>query len=78
MIQGPTRHEPEAFRESAAVAALRSSYRGLRMIGLSEAEAGNLSAHLAGLGRARSAWQLRQIERLLFLRALVERGRLEP
>jgi hypothetical protein len=46
------------------------------MVGLSAIEAGNLTAHLSGLRIADQAWTLHEIERLLFVRALSERGRL--
>jgi hypothetical protein len=48
------------------------------MAGFSPAEAGNLTAHLSGLRSAVSPWTLREIESLLFVRDLVERGRLKP
>ena len=50
--------------------------RRLLMSGLSLAEASNLTAHLAGLPPARTGWTLRQVEHLLFLRSIVETGRL--
>jgi hypothetical protein len=46
------------------------------MVGLSAAEAGNLTAHLNGLHVAEQGWALREIERLLFIRALVDLGRI--
>jgi hypothetical protein len=46
------------------------------MAGLTAAEAGNLTAHLSGLQVAEHCWTLKEIERLLFVRALVERGRI--
>jgi hypothetical protein len=52
--------------------------RRLQMSGLSLAEASNLTAHLVGLPPARSGWSLRQVEHLLFLRSIVETGRLAP
>jgi hypothetical protein len=55
---------------------VRSTYHRLRMVGLSPAEAGNLTAHLNGLRIADQGWTLHEIERLLFLRALVESGRI--
>jgi hypothetical protein len=55
---------------------VRAAYRGLRAIGLSEAEAGNLSAHIAGLGHVPQGWQIQEIERLLFIRSLVDTGRI--
>ena len=50
----------------------------LQLGGLSLAEASNLTARLVGLPPARSGWALRQVEHLLFLRSIVESGRLAP
>lgn len=58
--------------------AVRRTFQRLRMVGLSTAEAGNLTAHLTGLRIARDAWTVQEIERLMFLRSLVESQRLEP
>jgi hypothetical protein len=55
---------------------VRSTYHRLRMVGLTPTEAGNLTAHLNGLRIADQGWTLHEIERLLFVRALVERGRI--
>jgi hypothetical protein len=55
---------------------VRRTYQRLRMVGLSPAEAGNLTAHLNGLHVAEQGWALPEIERLLFVRALVELGRI--
>jgi hypothetical protein len=46
------------------------------MVGLSAVEAGNLTAHLNGLRVAEQGWALPEIERLLFIRALVDLGRI--
>ena len=76
-----SRHRPvQAAIETPAArpASLRATYRGLRRMGWSEGEAGNLAAHLAGLTASRKGWQIREIEGLLFIRALVERGRIQP
>ena len=45
------------------------------MVGLTAVEAGSLTAHLSGLRIADQAWTLHEIEGLLFVRALAERGR---
>ncbi|MFL5727795.1 MAG: hypothetical protein ACJ765_06010 [Chloroflexota bacterium] len=50
----------------------------LQLSGLTLAEASNLTAHLAGLPPARTGWSLRQVEHLMFLRSIVETGRLSP
>jgi hypothetical protein len=57
-------------------ATVRPTFRRLRLAGLTPDEAGNLTAHLAGLRVAGAPWTVREIERLVFLRTLVERGRL--
>jgi hypothetical protein len=54
----------------------RRTYQRLRMAGLTASEAGNLTAHLSGLHVAEHGWTLREIERVLFVRALVELGRI--
>jgi len=55
---------------------VRSTYQRLRMAGLSATEAGNLTAHLNGLHVAEHGWTLQEVERLLFIRALVDLGRI--
>jgi hypothetical protein len=57
---------------------VHNAYRGLRAMGWSEAEAGNLVAHLAGLELTRNGWRIREVEGLLFIRSLVTTGRLDP
>jgi hypothetical protein len=52
------------------------TYRRLVLCGLTPTEAGNLTARLAGIQGVASGWTIHQIEHLLFLRSLVERGRL--
>ena len=52
--------------------------RRLQLGGFTLIEASNLTAHLAGLPPVRTGWSLRQVEHLLFLRSIVETGRLEP
>jgi hypothetical protein len=68
-----TSDAPSSPREQRTV---RSTYQRLRMVGLSATEAGNLTAHLNGLHVAEQGWTLQEIERLLFIRALVELGRM--
>lgn len=55
---------------------IRPTFLRLQLVGLSAAEAGNLTAHLTGLRAARRPWTVAEIERILFLRALVDSGRL--
>ena len=57
---------------------VHATYRELRAIGWSEREAGNLAAYLEGIGPVRSGWSIAEVERLLFVRALVSEGRLLP
>jgi hypothetical protein len=70
---------PAARRQSRARAeSLHEAYRGLRAMGWTEGEAGNLAAHLAGLEVTRKGWQIQEVEALLFIRSLVSTGRLDP
>jgi hypothetical protein len=54
---------------------LSSAYRLLGLQGMQAAEAGNLVALASGLAPVEGGWHPREIERLLFVRYLVERGR---
>ena len=47
-------------------------------MGWTEAEAGSLAAHLAGLEVTRKGWRISEVEGLLFIRSLVATGRLDP
>ena len=79
IVHGPTDSTPQPSGPTETPAeSIRAAYRGLRAIGLSESEAANLSAHLAGLAHASRGWSLREVERLLFIRSLVDQGRIEP
>jgi hypothetical protein len=70
---------PIADHETARCALeVAATARWLQLGGLSFAEASNLTAHLIGLRPVRTGWSLRQIEHLLFLRSIVETGRLAP
>jgi hypothetical protein len=53
-----------------------ATYRRLRLAGLTAREAGSLVAHLHGLEPAATGWRLAEVEGLLFVRALVQSGRL--
>ena len=67
------------LRERAAggpAPSVRPTFRRLQLAGLTPDEAGNLTAHLTGLRVTGAPWTVREIERLVFLRTLVERGRL--
>jgi hypothetical protein len=50
--------------------------RRLQQCGLTPTEAANLLARCAGLPAARSGWTIRQVEHLVFIRTIVENGRL--
>jgi hypothetical protein len=52
--------------------------RDLQRGGLTLGEASNLTARLVGLPPVHTGWTLRQVEHLLFLRSIVESGRLAP
>ena len=67
------RDDHERARRHLPVAA---TTRRLQLCGLSVAEASNLTAHLNGLPAVKSGWTVRQIAHLLFLRSIVETGRL--
>jgi hypothetical protein len=47
-------------------------------MGWTEGQAGNLTAHLAGLQVTRKGWLISEVEGLLFIRSLVATGRLDP
>jgi hypothetical protein len=51
-------------------------YRQLTIGGWGPREAGNLIAHLEGLRPSRFGWTVREIDHLLFLRRILESGRL--
>ena len=55
---------------------VRTTYRRLRMAGLSTREAGSLTAHLTGLPIVAGGWRVEEVERLLFARELVRTGRM--
>jgi hypothetical protein len=50
--------------------------RRLQQCGFTPAEAANLMARCAGLPAVRSGWTIRQVEHLVFIRTIVESGRL--
>ena len=63
-------------RLDRSASAPRATYRLLNARGLGHDEAGNLTAYLCGLTPVAGGWRLVEIERLLFLRHLVEHGHL--
>ena len=54
-----------------------ATYRELGARGFAATEAANLTAYLHGIRLAGRGWSIEQIDRLLFLRYLVEHGRLQ-
>ena len=54
----------------------RTTYRLLAIRGMTPAEAGNLTAYSLGIGPIDGGWTVREIERLRFLRYLVDAGRI--
>ena len=50
--------------------------RRLQLSGFTAAEVGNFTARFAGLAGARSGWSVREVQHLVFLRTIVETGRL--
>ena len=73
------RHERIKDHETARRGVeVSATARRLQQGGLSSTEASNLTAHLVGLAPAKTGWNLRQVEHLLFLRSIVESGRLHP
>jgi len=46
-------------------------------MGLGPSEAGNLTAYLSGLRPSADGWTIAEIDRIMFLRYLVERDRIE-
>jgi hypothetical protein len=62
-------------RDAGHTMSPRATFRRLRICGLSAAEAGNLTARLEGLPPVHDGWRVLEIERLVFLRWLVDRGR---
>jgi len=73
---GTTADRAASAAVGLADAPARRTFDRLRMAGLSTDEAANLTAHLAGLRIGRRPWTVAEIERLRFLRSLVETGRL--
>lgn len=62
--------------EGASSATVRTTYRRLRIAGLSAREAATLAGHLAGLHAVPGGWAVEEVERLLFVREMVRGGRM--
>ncbi len=69
---------PDPGRLLADTLATRSTYRVLLMRGLTPEEAANLTAFLCGIPIDQVRWSLRQVNQLLFLRAMAQKGRFGP
>lgn len=61
----------------AAAGEVRAASGYLTGQGFHPTEVGNLTAYLFGLAPVEAGWTVDEIERLLFVRHLVERGRIE-
>ena len=66
-------HDHETECQNLPIAA---TARRLQMCGLTPAEAATLAGRLSGLPSVRGGWTVRQVEHLVFLRVIVENGRL--
>ncbi len=62
--------EPERSRDLAT----RATYRTLMMRGLAPEEAANLTAFMVGIHVGEQHWKLSEVNRLLFLRDLNQKG----
>ena len=75
----PARTSPKVKAQAAATPvpapATRPVYRLLLMKGLTPTEAANLTAFICGLSTSDPRWSLRQVNQLLFLRAMRQAGR---
>jgi hypothetical protein len=78
MVNRPVSIAAVRRQTRARADSVRAAYQGLRAMGWTEAEAGNLAAHLAGLEVTRRGWRIHEVEGLMFIRSLVSSGRLEP
>jgi hypothetical protein len=56
----------------------RTTYRNLLLRGLAPDEASNLTAFLCGIPIGTQNWKIGEVNRLLFLRALNDKGRFGP
>lgn len=73
----PTRTSPKRKAQAAATPApaTRPVYRLLLMKGLTPTEAANMTAFICGLSTTDARWSLKQVNQLLFLRAMQQAGR---
>jgi hypothetical protein len=71
----PTRARRNVRSVATATLATKPVYRLLLMKGLTPAEAANLTAFICGLSTTDPRWSLKQVNQLLFLRAMQQSGR---
>jgi len=73
----PTHTSPKAKAQPAGspAPATRPVYRLLLMKGLTPTEAANLTAFICGISTSDPRWSLKQVNQLLFLRAMRQAGR---
>jgi hypothetical protein len=77
MVAAGSTKSPERSNEMPSTTpSARATQLQLLRRGLSPVEAANVTALLVGLRPIEGGWTIRQIERLRFLRYLVEAGRL--
>lgn len=69
--------QPTTERAATDAPGTRAVYRLLLMKGMAPAEAANLTAYVCGLPVADVHWSLKQINQLLFLRAMRQAGRFD-
>ena len=69
---------PQPAKDDAAQLVTRSTYRLLVSRGLAPDEAATLTAFLCGIPVADGRWSIRQVNQLLFLKAMVQNGRFGP
>jgi hypothetical protein len=63
---------------TTAIPVTRTTYRNHLLRGLAPDEASNLTAYLCGIPVGMQHWRIGEVNRLLFLRALREKGRFGP
>ena len=73
----PSQPQPTTERAATDAPGTRAVYRLLLMKGMAPAEAANLTAYICGLPAADVHWSLKQINQLLFLRAMRQAGRFD-
>ncbi|TMG24467.1 MAG: hypothetical protein E6H96_06660 [Chloroflexi bacterium] len=76
MLTGEESRTTVAIPPTRQATTVLSTYRRLQMAGFNPTEAANLTAHLSGLPIEGQKWTIWEIQHLLFVRSLVESGRL--